>query len=168
MYDLYSESVRNLGTPVFSRHYFYMLKDAFGDDCELLTITSRGEPVSAVMSFYFKDEVLPYYGGGSFQARAVKANDFMYWQVMNRALQRGDVRTFDFGRSKRGTGSHDFKIHWGFEPRPLHYEYHLVRATTLPDINPLNPKYRMFIKAWRKLPLRVSQLVGPRVARSLG
>lgn len=167
-YRVYAESLRNLGTPVFSRHYFRLLKDSFGDDCELLTVTHNGQPVSAVMSFYFRDEVLPYYGGGSAAARGLKANDFMYWQVMQRALARKDVRIFDFGRSKRGTGSHDFKQHWGFESQPLHYEYYLVRAKALPDLSPLNPKYQLFIKTWRKLPLPISQLMGPWLARNLG
>lgn len=166
-YALYAESVRNLGTPVFSRRYFRSLKEAFGDDCELLTISHAGTPVSAVMSFYFRDEVLPYYGGGSTAARGLKANDFMYWQVMRRAVER-EARVFDFGRSKRGTGAFRFKSHWGFEAEPLHYEYHLVRAKAIPEINPLNPKYRFFINAWRKLPLPVSQMVGPWLARSLG
>lgn len=166
-YDLYAESVRNLGTPVFSRRYFRLLKENFREDCELLTVTHQDRPLSAVMSFYFRDEVLPYYGGGASAARAHKANDFMYWQVMRRALER-DVRVFDFGRSKRGTGAYDFKAHWGFEPQPLHYEYHLVQARQLPDLSPLNPKYQLFIKTWRKLPLPVSQLMGPWLARSLG
>ncbi|HET7370195.1 MAG TPA: FemAB family XrtA/PEP-CTERM system-associated protein [Gammaproteobacteria bacterium] len=166
-YHVYAESVRNLGTPVFSRRYFRVLKESFGQDCELLTVTHEGAPVSAVMNFYFRDEVLPYYGGGTFGARRLKANDFMYWQVMKQAAERG-VRTFDFGRSKIGTGAYDFKLHWGFEPQPLHYEYHLVKAASLPDLSPLNPKYRMFIKGWQKMPLTLSRAMGPWLARDLG
>ncbi len=167
LYAAYSESVRNLGTPVFSHRYFRELRAAFGADCEILTIPWQGEPVASVMSFYFRDEVLPYYGGGTAQARACKANDFLYWDLMRRACARG-LRTFDYGRSKRGTGSHDFKEHWGFKPEPLHYQYYLVRARELPNLSPSNPKYQMFIRAWRRLPLPVSRAVGPFLARSLG
>src|SRR3569623_1793293 len=78
-YDAYSESVHNLGTPVFARRYFEILREVFGDDCEILTITQNGRLVASVMSFYFRDEVLPYYGGGTALAREVKGNDFMYW-----------------------------------------------------------------------------------------
>ncbi|CAI8965854.1 FemAB family XrtA/PEP-CTERM system-associated protein [Methylocaldum szegediense] len=163
----YSESVRNLGTPVFSKRYFAILKEVFGDACEILSVEHHGRVIASVMSFYFRDEVLPYYGGGTEQARDLKGNDFMYWEVMRRATEKG-VRVFDYGRSKVGTGSYRFKTHWGFEPQPLPYEYELVKAKTVPEVNPLNPKYRYFIAAWQRLPLPVSNLVGPWISRSLG
>jgi FemAB-related protein (PEP-CTERM system-associated) len=167
VHRVYSESVRNLGTPVFSRRYFSLLKDVFGDDCEALTIHHGDRIVAGVLNFYFRDEVLPYYGGGTAEARDLKANDFMYWEVMRRASGRG-CRLFDFGRSKLGTGAFDFKRNWGFEPQPMSYEFNLVRAKELPDVNPLNPKYRLFIEAWKRLPLPVSRMLGPMLARNLG
>ncbi len=163
----YSESVRNLGTPVFSRRYFRILKAVFGDDCEALTVHDGQRLVAGVLNFYFRDEVLPYYGGGTAAARQLKANDFMYWEVMRRACERG-CRLFDFGRSKIDTGAFDFKRNWGFEPQPLSYEFHLIRATQVPDVNPLNPKYRLFIEGWKRLPLPISQVLGPLLSRSLG
>jgi FemAB-related protein (PEP-CTERM system-associated) len=166
-FKAYSASVHRLGTPVFSRHYFQLLKDEFGEDCEVLTITLDGKVISSVLSFYFRDEVLPYYGGGVAEARAVAGNDFMYWELMRRACERG-LKVFDFGRSKRGTGSFDFKKNWGFEPTPLHYEYFLVTDKTVPEVNPLNPKYRLFIKAWKKMPLALANFIGPYIVKDLG
>jgi FemAB-related protein (PEP-CTERM system-associated) len=163
----YSESVRNLGTPVLSRNYFHILKKVFNEACEILTVTHNGQLVSSVMSFYFRDQVLPYYGGGTALARNLKGNDFMYWELLRRACERG-VRTFDYGRSKVGSGSYSFKKNWGFAPEPLYYEYYLVKANKLPDVNPLNPKYRLFIELWKRLPLPLSQVLGPFVARNLG
>jgi hypothetical protein len=110
--------------------------------------------------------VLPYYGGGGDIARKYKANDFMYWEVMRRAAEKG-VSLFDFGRSKKGTGSYRFKTHWGFDPEPLYYEYVLVEATEPPNLNPTNPKYKYFIEVWKRLPLKVSQVVGPWLAKDL-
>jgi len=167
LYPLYAESVRNLGTPVFPLAYFRALKAEFGRDCEVLTITHQGRAVSSVLSFYFRDEVLPYYGGGNPAARDLKANDFMYWALMRHAAEEG-VGVFDFGRSKRDTGSFRFKKHWGFEPQPLHYEYHLVRDREVPQRNPLNPRYRLFIETWKRLPLPVTRALGPALARHLG
>lgn len=167
LYRAYSESVRNLGTPVFPKRYFQILQDVFGESCEVLTIEHEGQLVASVMSFYFKDEVLPYYGGGTDAARDLKGNDFMYWEVMRRAVEKG-CKIFDYGRSKVGTGSYRFKKHWGFEPEPLYYEVDLVKATQIPEINPLNPKYRLFIAAWKRLPLPLSQLIGPWLAKDLG
>lgn len=166
-YASYSESLRNLGTPVLQAGFYRALKEVFGDRCEVLTITRDATVICSVMSFYFRDEVLPYYGGGGDLARIFKGNDFMYWELMRRATERG-IRVFDYGRSKKGTGSYSFKKNWGFEPQPLNYHYHLVRARSVPDINPLNPKYRLFIRAWQHLPLPVSRWLGPLIARSLG
>jgi FemAB-related protein (PEP-CTERM system-associated) len=167
-YQAYSESVRNLGTPVFAKKYFKILKNVFKDQCEILTVVDKNNQlIGSVMSFYFKDEILPYYGGGTVLARAKQGNDFMYWQVMCRAADKG-IKLFDFGRSKEGTGSYRFKKHWGFEPEPLYYEFYLVNTDSVPDINPLNPKYQMFIAAWKRLPLRLSQIVGPWLSKDLG
>lgn len=166
-FHAYSTSVHRLGTPVFSKKYFAILKEVFGDDCELLVITNEGRTVCAVMSFYFRDEVLPYYGGGTDEARAVAGNDFMYWELMRRACAR-HYRIFDFGRSKLGTGSFDFKKNWGFEPAPLHYEYQLHASTAVPDTNPLNPKYQLFIKLWQRMPLAWANLIGPHIVKNLG
>ncbi len=166
-FHAYSSSVRNLGTPVFARKYFKVLREVFGANCEILTITQQGQTVASVMSFYFRNQVLPYYGGGTEAARGCKGNDFMYWELMRRAAGRG-ITLFDYGRSKIGTGSYDFKKNWGFVPEPLYYEYYLVKSEALPDINPLNPKYRLLINTWQRLPLWLSQWIGPWVSRYLG
>jgi FemAB-related protein (PEP-CTERM system-associated) len=166
-FGAYAASVHRLGTPVFSKKYFRLLKETFADDCEVLTITKDGRTVSSVMSFYFRDEVLPYYGGGTSEAREVAGNDFMYWELMRRACVRG-YKIFDFGRSKLGTGAFDFKKNWGFEPQPLHYEYQLHAAQEMPDNNPLNPKYQLFIKMWQRLPLPVANMIGPHIVKNLG
>jgi FemAB-related protein (PEP-CTERM system-associated) len=166
-FDAYAASVHRLGTPVFPKKYFRLLKEVFANDCEVLTITLNDRTISSVLSFYFRDEVLPYYGGGTSEARDVAGNDFMYWELMRRSCERG-YRIFDFGRSKVGTGAFDFKKNWGFTPQPLHYEYQLHRAKELPDNNPLNPKYQMFIKVWQRMPLSVANMVGPYIVKDLG
>ncbi len=166
-YRLYAESVRNLGTPVFARRYLRLLQKEFARSCEVLVVSHEGRPVSGVMSFYFREEVLPYYGGGIPAARELAANDFMYWEVMRRAAERG-CRLFDFGRSKLGTGAYAFKKNWGFAPQPLSYEYRLIRGQTVPDTNPLNPKYQHAIATWKRLPVWLATSLGPIIARELG
>ena len=133
----------------------------------MLSVVRDGQVLSSVLSFYFRDEVLPYYAGDTLAARDVAANDFKYWELMRRACERG-IKVFDYGRSKRGTGPFDFKKNWGFEPQPLHYEYQLHRAKAMPDHNPLNPKYQLFIKAWQKLPLPLANVIGPHIVKNLG
>ncbi|WP_343731644.1 FemAB family XrtA/PEP-CTERM system-associated protein [Duganella sp.] len=166
-FDCYARSVHRLGTPVFSRRYFSLLQQVFAEDCEVLCIQQARQAVCAVLSFRFRDEILPYYGGGGELARTLAGNDFMYWEVMRRACVSG-CSLFDFGRSKYGSGAFAFKKNWGFEPQPLNYDYQLYKSSILRDVQPLNPKFQPFIKAWRRLPLPLANLIGPHIVRQLG
>lgn len=167
-FAVYADNVHRHGTPVMPKRWFQELRNTFGEDCEVMTICdSTGRPVSSVMSFYFRDEILPYYAGDLPAARDLAANDFKYWELMRRALARG-CRTFDYGRSKVGTGPYGFKKNWGFEPTPLSYEYVLLRRDAIPQNNPMNPKYRAFITLWQRLPLALVNALGPHIVRNLG
>ncbi len=167
-FALYADNVHRHGTPAMSKRYFQALLTTFGKDCEVLTVTSpEGRPLSSVLSFYFRDEVLPYYAGDDEAARDLAANDFKYWELMRHAAARG-ARVFDYGRSKQGTGSFAFKKNWGFEPQPLHYEYQLYKRDAVPQNNPSNAKYQMVIRTWRRLPRALVNFVGPHIVRNLG
>lgn len=167
-FALYADNVHRHGTPALPRAYFDALRQEFGADCEVLTVSSaEGRPISSVMSFYFRDEVLPYYAGDDEAARELAGNDFKYWELMRRSCARG-LKTFDYGRSKQGTGSYAFKKNWGFEPTPLHYEYCLYKRDAVPQNNPSNAKYKLLIETWRRLPIGMANWLGPYVVRSLG
>ena len=167
-FALYADNVHRHGTPPLPKRYFEALCQTFGDAVEVLTVVdAAGAAVSSVLSFYFKDEVLPYYAGDCLAARGLAANDFKYWELMRRACERG-LGMFDFGRSKQGTGPYDFKRNWGFEPVPLAYEYCLYRRASIPENNPLNPRYRALIALWRWLPIPVANAIGPHLVRGLG
>lgn len=167
-YDIYAESVRNLGTPVFTKKLFSTLKKTFGDRCETLIIKNDdNDAISSVLSFYYKGTVLPYYGGGKFEARSLKSNDFMYYQLMCIAQEKG-CHSFDFGRSKNDSGSYKYKKNWGMQEDKLHYRIALVNSTELPNLSPNNPKYKLLINTWQKLPLAISRLIGPMISKYLG
>jgi len=167
-FALYADNVHRHGTPPLPKRYFEALRSTFARDSEVLTVIAPGgKPVSSVLSFYFRDQVLPYYAGDLATARDLAANDFKYWELLRRACERG-LRIFDYGRSKRGTGAFAFKEHWGAEPTPLAYEYCLYRRDSIPEHNPLNPKYRMLMALWRRLPIRIANALGPHLVKSLG
>jgi FemAB-related protein (PEP-CTERM system-associated) len=165
-YDVYATSVRNLGTPVFPKRLFAEYLREFPSACDILLIRQGRQVAGAVMSFYFRDTVLPYYGGAYQEFYRAGVNNFMYWELMRRAAARGVTR-FDFGRSKLGTGAYAFKQGWGMTERPLPYKYFLVRAKGLPNLNPTNPKFELMIAAWKRLPLSVTKLIGPRIVKNL-
>jgi len=168
LHRIYAESVRNLGSPVFPRRYFQALAEAFPAEHDVTTVLFEGRPVSSVLNFHFREEVLPYYGGGTAEARALSANEVMYWEVMRRAGNERGATRFDFGRSKAETGAFAYKRNFGFEPEALHYCYRLAAGAAIPENNPNNPKYRAMIALWKRLPVWLANILGPPLVRGLG
>jgi FemAB-related protein (PEP-CTERM system-associated) len=166
-YRVYAESVRNLGTPVFPRALFEATLDAFGDEARIDIAWKEGRPLAALLSFTLNGCVCPYWGGGTSEARQWHANDLVQYEVMRRALEAGCTRA-DFGRSKIGTGPWTRKRIWGFEETPLTYAVRTADGAAPRAVNPLDPKYRLKIAAWRKLPLWAANRLGPLIARGLG
>jgi FemAB-related protein (PEP-CTERM system-associated) len=164
-YDIYCRSFSNLGTPVFSKRLFHIVLEEFGDRCELTTVWHGKKSLASVLTFRFRDWFLPYFGGSLLESRPLAANNFMYYEVMKRAIDSGQ-RFFDFGRSKLGSGSHAFKTQWNMRERKLPYQYFLVRRKTMPNFSPANPKFSLAISLWRNLPLPVTRMLGPAMVRA--
>ncbi len=166
-YAVYAESVRNLGTPVFPRSLFDAVLDRFGDDADILTVRHEGRPVASVLSLYHRGAVMPYWGGGTWDARRLRANDRMYYELMLHARRRGCTH-FDFGRSKTGSGAGAFKKNWGFEAEPLTYACWNAPGVEARDADPTSAKHRLQIAVWQRLPLPIANRLGPMIARGLG
>lgn len=167
-YAVYAESVRNLGTPVFPRALFGAVLDELGHDADILTIRHEGRAIASVLSLYWRGTVMPYWGGGTRDARTWRANDLMYYALMCHARSVKDCTRFDFGRSKAGTGPAAFKRNWGFEGMPLSYAKLSLDGGEVRDINPRSPKYRFQVSVWQRLPLWLANRIGPMISRGLG
>ncbi len=163
-YEIYAQSVQALGTPVFAKGFFQILREEFGEAAETTVVWHGNTAVAAVLSFRFRDAILPYYGGSIPEARQLGASNFMYWEVLKHACERG-LRTFDFGRSKRGSGSYFFKTQWNMQERPLPYQYYLVRRRSMPNFSPANPRFQLAIHLWKRLPFPVTKVLGPALVR---
>jgi len=165
-YALYAQALRDLGTPIFPKKFVRVLMAEFSQEAEILVIAADGQPVLALLSFYFGKKVMPYYFGARADARAHRAYDYAIWLQMRRGADKG-ATLFDFGRSKYGTGSFDYKSYWGFEAQPLEYQYALIGEREAPNISPSNPKFSAASAAWKRLPLGLANTVGPMLARHL-
>jgi FemAB-related protein (PEP-CTERM system-associated) len=164
-YEILSRSYHRLGSPIFSMKLFKNLLGELNEQANILLVKNReGKPISSVLTFFYKDQVLPYYAGSLFEYRDLAPNDYMYWQLMKYGCENG-YKLFDFGRSKVDTGSHDFKRHWGFEPEPLLYQYFLSRIHEIPNLSPANPKYEKKIELWRKMPFWATKMIGPHIVK---
>ena len=165
-YEIYARSLHRLGTPVFSKEMFRLLREEFGGSCRLSGVRKDKKLIAGVLTFYFRDQVLPYYAGALPEFYKDATNNFMYWNLVSQSCAEG-FRTFDFGRSKQGTGAFDFKSSWSMEAAPLAYRYQLVRAKEVPRMSPVDKKFQLPIAVWKRMPYAWTKLLGPRLVRCI-
>lgn len=165
VWDLYCRNMRRLASINYPFRFFENLLVEFRDQCWLCVVRRGDRPLAGLMTFLFRDRVLPYFFGCEAEARACGAANFIYSCVMERAVDAG-YRVFDFGRSRRDNqGSVDFKRFHGFEPRPLAYQRHFVEAKKALDLTPTNPAFGLARRIWPHLPLTVTRPAGALLSR---
>lgn len=161
---LFAENKRKLGSPIFPQSLFWKAAERYGERCLLLRVRHDGGTVASVLSFIHRDTVMPYWSGATDRAQGLSANNLMYFALMEEAGRRG-LRRFDFGRSRRDTGSYAFKKNQGFDPTPLHYGYVLCNGAKVPSVNPDNPKYGLARGLLRRLPPALAAKLGSFVSK---
>jgi FemAB-related protein (PEP-CTERM system-associated) len=157
---VYGRSLRDLGTPIYPERYFSGLLEFFSENIGLTTVAKNGQDLTSVLSFYYKDTVLPYYGGGIPEARQYNSYPYMYWQLMNHAID-GGYSEFDFGRSPMNSGPYSFKKNLGFPPRTLIYSFLPIEDKSIPNLTHGDSKVQSLTKIWSKLPVPLTNRLGP-------
>ncbi len=164
---VYAQSVRNLGTPVFPRALFDAVLDEPGLDSDITVVRdASGTPLSAVLTLYYRGIAIPYWGGGTAAARRERANEALYFGLMEHAVTRGCTR-FDFGRSKVGSGPATFKKNWGFEAREVRALGWTPDGVRPRSVDSLSASNAWKTRLWQRLPLSVANRLGPPIARGL-
>ena len=163
-YEIYAHSVHRLGTPLFPRKLFTRLRDVFSRQVRVFGVAKGKKAIAGVMCFYFKDMAMPYYGGSLDGYQKDSPNNFMYWNLIAQSSTEG-FREFDFGRSKRGTGSYRFKSAWSMVETDLPYRYHLIKAKEVPRLSPIDKKFQLPVAVWQRLPFSWTKILGPKVIR---
>lgn len=164
LYKLYCLNKRKLGSPVYPKAFFKNLMTEFGDESSIMTAYYKNIPISTVLYFYFKDTCLPYFSGSDAQYLYTGANNVLYYELMKEARSR-DYHYFDFGRSRVDSGAGAFKKNMGFSPTPLNYYYYLHNASEIPDISPTSSKFSQVVEIWKRQPLFLTKILGPRLVK---
>jgi FemAB-related protein (PEP-CTERM system-associated) len=165
-YEIYAQSVHRLGTPVFSKKLFEQLRRVFPQQCRLFGVRKEKKAIAAVVCLYFRDQILPYYAGALPEFYKDSPNNFMYWSLIAQSCAEG-YKLFDFGRSKKGTGSFQFKSAWSMEVTELPYRYCLVRAKEVPHMSPVDQKFQLPVRLWKQLPFGLTKILGPQLIRRI-
>lgn len=159
---LHSQNMRRLGTPCFPRRYFERLLANFGEMADIREVWLQDKLAAVSLNFFFQGVMHTYHAAADTRLNALAPNTFMYFDHLRWAGQNG-YALFDFGRTKKGTGVFDFKRHWNTEMRELPYEIVLIKRRQLPDFSPLNPRFELAIRCWKKVPLPITRMLGPRL-----
>ncbi|OGW36512.1 MAG: hypothetical protein A2010_12860 [Nitrospirae bacterium GWD2_57_9] len=165
-YTVFAGNMRDLGTPVYSRSFFENILQAFPASWICTVYTADRKPAASGMLIGFKDMLeIPWASSLKCHNRH-SPNMLLYWRSLAFACEEG-YGFFDFGRSTPGGNTFRFKEQWGARPLQLYWNYWMRKGTTLPELNPNNPRYRAAISLWKKLPLNVTKLLGPSIVKNL-
>jgi FemAB-related protein (PEP-CTERM system-associated) len=165
-YAILEHSWRDLGTPLYRQDYFAAIMDAFPDGTRIYLCCHEGKPVSVAFVGFHGGRAEGLWQGGLPQARDLDANYVLYWEMIRDICLRG-CREFHLGRSTADSGSEWFKSRWNAESRQLYWYFFRPDGGALPALNVDNPRYRLAIAAWRRLPLWVARRLGPPLARCI-
>lgn len=164
-YDVFSTTMRDLGTPVLPRRFFELIRDELSENVIFMTVELDDEPLAAGCGLHWNGELEITWAGASRQHSRLAPNMLLYWGMMEKGIELG-MELFNFGRCTPGSGTHRFKRQWGTEDRPLPWMQWSGSGTPSPP-DPDSPKYRRAIGLWQRLPVGVTNLIGPHVSRFL-
>lgn len=165
-YGVFARNMRDLGTPVYSRQLFEQVLASLPDTSQVFLVDKGETVVGGAIALVYRDTLAVPWASSLREYRPQCPNNLLYWRIIEHAVRSG-FRTFDFGRSTPGEGTYQFKEQWGARPFPLYWEYVLLEGARPPELSPANPRFKTAIAAWKRLPLPVTEWLGPWIVRSI-
>jgi len=165
-YQVFARNMRDLGTPVYGKSLVGNILKRFPEKSSIISVTLKGKPVAAAFLLGHNAILEIPWASTNRSFNHLGVNMLMYWEVLCFAIEKG-YKYFDFGRSSKDSGTFKFKQQWGALPRQSYWHYWLSAGSSLPSLNPNNPKYRFAIAAWKHLPISISKLLGPMIVKNL-
>jgi FemAB-related protein (PEP-CTERM system-associated) len=165
-YEILEESWHSLGTPLYRREYFERIVATFPENTRVFVCHQKEKPLAVAFCGYQNNIVEGLWAGGNAESRRLDANYVLYWEMIRDSCQRG-FRRFHLGRSTADSGGEVFKTKWNASAAQLYWHFHRPDGGAMPELNVANPKFQLATRAWRKLPLGVTRLIGPPLARSI-
>jgi len=165
-YSVFCQNMRDLGTPVYGKSFFQNILETFENNCSICIVYWQGKPVSAGFLMRYKDRLEIPWASTLGYANKISVNMYLYWQILTFAIETG-CKEFDFGRSTIDEGTYRFKKQWKSEPQQCYWYHWVPEGAELPNLSPSNKKFELAIKIWQKLPLSVTNFLGPFLVKNL-
>jgi FemAB-related protein (PEP-CTERM system-associated) len=165
-YTVFAQNMRDLGTPVYGKVLFENILQTFPEGCRIINVHHEGRPVASAFLLRYKETLEIPWASTIKDVNHLSINMLLYWEVLKFAI-KNRCQYFDFGRSSKGSGTFRFKQQWGAKPKPSYWHYWLPDDVEMPKLNPENPKYLLAISIWKKLPVFLTKILGPKIVRNL-
>jgi len=165
-YKVYCIHMRYLGTPVYPRNFFLNMLNEFPNNLKVFLAKYEDRIIGGKIVLGFKDTIYFIAQYSLRKYNEFHPNNLLYWSAIEYASKNG-YKFCDMGRSNKDSGPYNFKKQWGAEPRQLYWQYYLNTSNQVPQVGPANPKFSWAISLWKRLPLRLTQIVGPLISRHI-
>ncbi len=165
-YEVFCRNMRDLGTPVYAKDFFRNILETFPETTRIISVVLEGKTIASGILTWSRDTLEVPWASSISDYRDKCPNNLLYWEAITYAIAQGS-RKFDFGRSTPGEGTYRFKKQWGAEPVQLYWQYLLGEGREMPELNTKNPKYEIAIKVWKKLPVSLTKILGPRIVKNI-
>ena len=165
-YRVFSQNMRDLGTPVYSKSFFKSILETFPDNAHIVCVYHNDKPAAAGFLLGYKSRMEIPWASSLREFNRISVNMLLYWEVLQYSIEQG-YSQFDFGRSTINAGTYRFKKQWGAKPRQCYWHYWLADGEDVPKLNPDNPKYKRVISLWQKLPVWLTRIIGPPIVKNL-
>ncbi len=165
-YQVFAQNMRDLGTPVYARSFFKSILETFPDNAHIICVYHNNKPAAAGFLLGYKNRMEIPWASALREFNRISVNMLLYWEVLKYSIEQGYTQ-FDFGRSTMNAGTYRFKKQWGAKPRQCYWHYWLADGEAVPKLNPDNPKYKLVISIWQKLPVWLTKIIGPSIVKNL-
>jgi len=158
-YINFSEIMHEHGTPVFDKKLFYYLADEFQNDILFFNAYDKDRVISSMCIFIDNDIAWYSWGATEKNYRRNGAGYFLNWQAVKYLCDEKNIKIFDFGRSPYGSGTFQYKSHFGALPVKID----IINSHT----TDIYSKYSLASKIWKRLPKSVVSYLGPKLCKYL-
>lgn len=165
-YTVFARNMRDLGTPVYPLRFFETIASALQSVMSVCVVRLNGRAVASGLLMSHGERMQVPWASSLRDYNRLGVNMLLYWACLERAIERG-YRRFDFGRSTRDSGTYRFKRQWGAQSIQCHWHYWLRPGTKMPVLTPDNPKFRLAVRLWQRMPVPLANLIGPGVVKNL-
>jgi len=162
-YQLYQKLMKRLGTPVHSFLFFKEFVKEFDNKVEIIVVEQEKKIVAGMILLFYGNIAHNVWAASDLKYSKMDVNNYLHWQAIKLSMEKG-AKIFDFGRSEKNSGTYNFKKQWGTKIKQLYYQSYSPKERKF-GFSAEKKKYRTQIKIWKKIPLPLTNLLGPKIRK---